>query len=125
MRAICPSTPEPDMKTLVKLPPLATALLACALAAPVFAQSGTAAAPAAKTAGSLPYEGQIRRINPDTGRVTLSHGPLTAFNMGPMTMVFAVKDPKQLAAFKEGDKVRFALEPAGENLVVTRIEAVK
>jgi Cu/Ag efflux protein CusF len=45
--------------------------------------------------------------------------------MGPMTMAFPVKNPKQLDAIKEGDKVRFTLEPSGDNLVVTRIEVAK
>jgi Cu/Ag efflux protein CusF len=50
---------------------------------------------------------------------------LTEFNMPAMTMAFPVKNPAQLATLKAGDKVKFSLEQAGENLVVTRIEAVK
>ena len=45
--------------------------------------------------------------------------------MPAMTMAFPVKDAKQLAPLKEGDKVRFSLEQSGENMVVTRIEVVK
>jgi Cu/Ag efflux protein CusF len=94
------------------------------------AQAQTAAphahgAPAAKASTSEVYEGQVKRISKDTSRVTLAHGPLKAFNMPPMTMAFTVKDAKQLAALKEGDKVRFALEQSGDNLVITRIEAAK
>jgi len=80
---------------------------------------------AVKPATSDLYEGQVRRLNKETGRVTLAHGPLTGFDMPAMTMAFAVKDARQLTALKVGDKVKFALERSGENLVVTRIEATK
>ena len=71
------------------------------------------------------YDGQIRRINKESRRVTISHGPLTGFDMPAMTMAFRVKDPAQLATLKDGDKVKFSLEKSGDDLVVTRIEAAK
>ena len=104
------------------------ALLGLGLASPVQAQTGAPHAhgtPTAQAKSSEMYEGEVRRINKDTNRVTLAHGPLTGLGMPPMTMAFPVKDPKQLATIKQGDKVRFALEQSGENLVVTRIEAAK
>lgn len=104
------------------------ALLGLAVVLPVQAQTGAPHAhgtPTAQAKTSELYEGEVRRINKDTGRVTLAHGPLKGFGMPPMTMAFPVKDAKQLATLKEGDKVRFALEQSGENLVVTRIEAAK
>jgi Cu/Ag efflux protein CusF len=45
--------------------------------------------------------------------------------MAPMTMVFKASDPKLLDAVKVGDKVKFAAEMAGQQLVVTRIEPAK
>ncbi|HQR21876.1 MAG TPA: copper-binding protein [Burkholderiaceae bacterium] len=105
----------------------AAVLFGLAMALPAYAQSAPQGhgAPAAKGASTEMYSGEVKRINKDTGRVTLAHGPLTGFGMPAMTMAFAVKDPKQLATLKQGDKVRFALEQSGENLVVTRIEPVK
>jgi Cu/Ag efflux protein CusF len=103
---------------------LAACLLGAVLALPVLAQAPAPAAPAAKAASTM-YEGQVRRVNAETKRVTLAHGPLKAFDMPAMTMAFPVKDPKQLAGLKEGDKVRFALEQAGQDLVITRIEPMK
>lgn len=94
-------------------------VLGSMLSTPVLAQSAT------KGATTEMYEGQVRRVNAEAKRVTLAHGPLKAFDMPAMTMAFPVKDPAQLANVKEGDKVRFALEKSGENLVVTRIEPVK
>lgn len=107
---------------------ISAALLGLALALPAQAQTTAPhshGAPAAKASASEVYEGQVKRVSKDTGRVTLAHGPLKAFNMPPMTMAFPVRDAKQLTALKEGDKVRFALEQSGDNLVITRIEPVK
>lgn len=87
------------------------------------AQTADRAAVAGKSAE--PYTAEVRRINRESGRVTLAHGPLSAFNMPAMTMAFPVKDSQQLAALKEGDKVKFALEQSGDNLVVTRIVPVR
>jgi Cu/Ag efflux protein CusF len=106
---------------------IAVALLGLALVAPAQAQAPAPHAhgtPAAKASSEM-YEGQVRRVNQETRRVTLAHGPLKAFDMPPMTMAFPVKDASQLASLKEGDKVRFALEKSGEDLVITRIQAVK
>jgi Cu(I)/Ag(I) efflux system periplasmic protein CusF len=103
-------------------------LLGIALMLPVQAQMSAPhahGAPTAKATSSEVYEGQVKRVSKDTGRVTLAHGPLKAFDMPPMTMAFQVKDAKQLAPLKEGDKVKFALEQAGDNLVITRIEPLK
>lgn len=103
------------------------AAVGLAVAVPALAQSGAPHAHGATTqaASGEMYEGQVRRVNKEMNRVSIAHGPLKAYNMGAMTMAFPVKNPKQLDAVKEGDKVRFALEQSGENLVVTRIEVVK
>ena len=81
----------------------------------------TAKAPA----GQMDNSGEVRRVNADAKKITIAHGPLKAYDMPAMTMPFAVKDPALLTKIKPGDKVRFALEKAGDDLVITRIEAVK
>jgi Cu/Ag efflux protein CusF len=98
-------------------------------AATAWAQAGhdhhatpTAAKPAA---GQLDNTGEVRRVNAETKKITIAHGPLKAFDMPAMTMAFPVKDPAMLAKVKPGDKVRFGLEKTGEDLVITRIEAAK
>jgi Cu/Ag efflux protein CusF len=102
-------------------------VLAAVLAAiqPVAATAQTANTASVAGKSAEPYAGEVKRINRDSGRVTLKHGPLTGFGMPAMTMAFAVKEPQQLAGLKEGDKVRFALEQSGENLIVTRIVPVR
>ena len=66
-------------------------------------------------------EGEIRKIDKAQARVTLKHGEIKNVDMPPMTMVFRVKDVKQLDKLAAGDKVRFAVEKEGDQLVVTQI----
>jgi Cu(I)/Ag(I) efflux system periplasmic protein CusF len=112
-----------------KLLSAALLTLGALAAGPVVAQTGHdhhgAKAAPGPTASSELYAGEVRRISKDTGKVTLVHGPLKAFDMPPMTMAFAVNDTAMLERVKAGDKVRFALERRGNDLIVTRIEAVE
>ena len=63
--------------------------------------------------------GEVRRIDKEQGKVTLRHGELKTVQMPPMTMAFAVSDPKQLDALKVGDRVAFKVikKPDGAILV--------
>jgi len=96
--------------------------LAFAAAAPALAQHaghGTAK-PAAAAAGEL-ADGEVRRIDKARGTVLLKHGEIKSINMGAMTMSFKLKDPKMAEPLKEGDKVRFAVEQKGDDLIITAI----
>lgn len=99
-----------------------------ALAGPASAQAGHDhghGAPAAKSSTTAVNSGEVRRINADTKKITIAHGPLKAFDMPSMTMAFLVKDAALLTKVKQGDKVNFVLEKAGEDLVITRIEPAR
>ncbi|AXV83938.1 copper-binding protein [Ralstonia solanacearum] len=52
-----------------------------------------------------PVAAEIRKIDLDSGQVTLKHGPIDNLGMGAMTMSFVVKDKASLGHFKEGDAV--------------------
>lgn len=55
-------------------------------------------------------EGEVRRVDKSTGKVTLRHGPITgALEMPAMSMVFQTKDPTLLDRLKPGDKGRFVV----------------
>jgi Cu/Ag efflux protein CusF len=104
------------MKQIVMVTMLALA------AAPALAQHaghGTAK-PAATAAGEL-ADGEVRRIDKARGTVLLKHGEIKSVNMGAMTMSFKLKDPAMADQLKEGDKVKFAVEQKGEDLIVTAI----
>ena len=88
-------------------------LLLAALSLPVSAQ---VPAPQALS------EGEVRRIDKGTGKITLHHGEIRNLDMPPMTMVFQATDPAVLDALKVGDKVRFQAEEKSGAYFVTRIE---
>lgn len=73
----------------------------------------------AEQSGADWAEGTVKKVNPDTGKVTISHGPLPNLDMPPMTMVFRVKDPAWLERMKPGDRIRFQVEKQNGALVVT------
>ena len=52
-----------------------------------------------------PVAAEVRKVYPDTGKITLKHGDIDNLGMGAMTMTFAVKDKATLKNLKEGDKV--------------------
>ena len=70
-------------------------------------------------------EGTVKKIDTATQRVMLAHGPIANIGMGPMTMMFKVKDPAMLKALKDGDKVRFRVEEIGGDYTIVQIEAKK
>jgi Cu(I)/Ag(I) efflux system periplasmic protein CusF len=70
-------------------------------------------------------EGEIRKVDKDTKKITIKHGEIKNLEMPGMTMVFQVKDPTMLDLVKAGDKVRFKAEKAGGAIVVTAIEVAK
>ena len=88
---------------------------------------GHAAEPA-KAAVATPApmsDGEVRKIDKDTQKITLKHGELKNLDMPAMTMVFQVKDPTLLNVVKVGAKVKFNAEKIGSNFVVTSIELAK
>ena len=70
-------------------------------------------------------DGEVRKIDMDSKKITIKHGPIPGLDMPAMTMVFQVKSPGMLDYFKAGDKVRFSAEKPGGVLTVTRIEVAR
>jgi len=97
--------------------------LSLAAGLPAFAQHTTGhgtAKPSASAAGEM-ADGEVRRIDKSRGTVLLKHGEIKSVNMGAMTMSFKLKDPAMADQLKEGDKVKFAVEQKGDDLIVTSI----
>ncbi len=70
-------------------------------------------------------DGEVRKINMETKKITIRHGPLQNLGMPPMTMVFQVQDPAMLDQVKAGDKVKFVADKVNGAYTVTRIESAK
>ena len=67
-------------------------------------------------------EGEIRRLDPETGKLTIRHGEIRNLDMPPMTMVFTARDKAMLAGLKAGDRIRFAASNEGGRYLVTEIQ---
>lgn len=70
-------------------------------------------------------DGEIKKVDKPSGKLTIKHGELKNLGMGAMTMVFRVKDAAMLDKVKAGDKVRFTVENANGAMTVTAIEVAK
>jgi Cu/Ag efflux protein CusF len=83
-------------------------------------------ATAALAAGAAAINGEVRKIDESTGKITLKHGPAKSLGMEePMTMVYRVRDPALLKQVKVGDKVTFEAEEAAAGYTVTKMEKAK
>lgn len=106
-----------------------SALLAAVLVTPVVAQQKpevrTAQSPASSATSADLTDGEVRKVNKDTGKMTIRHGEIKNLAMPPMTMVFQVKEPALLDKVKAGDKVRFRVEEIGGAFVITAIEPLR
>lgn len=58
-------------------------------------------------------DGEVRKIDKETKKITIKHGEIKNLDMPGMTMVFQVKDVALLDPVKVGDKVKFVAEKAG------------
>jgi Cu(I)/Ag(I) efflux system protein CusF len=78
--------------------------------------------PAAGAAATEMTDGEVRKVDKGTKKITIKHGEIKNLEMPGMTMVFQVKDPAMLDQVKTGDKVRFKAEKANGAIVVTEIQ---
>ena len=83
------------------------------------------AGPMSRGSDSSMADGEIRKIDMESKKVTIKHGEIKNLDMPGMTMVFQVKDTAMLEKLKVGDKIRFQAEKAGSAIVVTDIQPAK
>ena len=70
-------------------------------------------------------DGEIRKIDKETGKLTIKHGAIRNLDMPGMTMVFQAKDRALLDTVAVGDKIKFKAALQGEQIVVTEIQPAK
>ena len=68
---------------------------------------------------------EVVAVYPKEKRVLLKHGPIENLGMSDMTMEFGVANPRLLASFKRGKKVRFSAVRVKDDYVITHVEAVR
>ena len=67
-------------------------------------------------------EAEVRKVDKDSKKVTLKHGPIKNLDMPGMTMVFQVRDPALLDMLVAGEKIKFSAEQLQGAFVVTAVE---
>ena len=77
--------------------------------------------PIASSAHAAPVNGEVTKVDPPAGKITLRHEPIKNLDMDSMTMVFRVADPAMLKALKPGDRVKFEADRVNGQLTVTTI----
>ncbi|MBT9506978.1 copper-binding protein [Rhodoferax sp.] len=68
-------------------------------------------------------EAEVRKVDRETGKITLKHGEIKNLDMPPMSMVFQVKTPELLDKVKAGDKVSFTADKINGVYTVLSIES--
>ena len=87
--------------------------------------------PAAATVVATPVvdadvvDAEVRKIDKESGKITLKHGAIKNLDMPGMTMVFKAKDPAELDKLQAGDKVRFKAEKTNGAIYAREISLVK
>lgn len=66
-------------------------------------------------------EGEVRKIDPSQGKVTIAHGEIKELGMPAMTMAYRAKPTSLLDGLAVGDKVQFSAEKTDGQYVVTSI----
>lgn len=100
-------------------------LLAAVSSYPVLAaqhEAKPANGEATAVAADSKVDGEVRKVDKETGKVTVRHGELKNLDMPAMTMVFRVQDKALLDQLKPGDKIRFVAEKSGTQFILTAVE---
>jgi Cu/Ag efflux protein CusF len=71
-------------------------------------------------------DGQVTKVDPSAGKLTIKHGPAKKLGMDEgMTMVYKAQDPAMLKTLKAGDKIQFDADQVNGQFTVTKIEKAK
>ncbi|MGL6071464.1 copper-binding protein [Craterilacuibacter sp.] len=77
------------------------------------------------TAADSLTAGEVRKLDPASGKITIKHGPIQHLDMPSMTMVFIASDKALLDKVKVGDQIRFMVRHEGGKMLVTDIQPAK
>jgi Cu/Ag efflux protein CusF len=92
----------------------------------LFFAAALALAPQGLAAQNILIDGQVTKVDPSAGKITIKHGPAPSLGMDEgMTMNYKAQDPKMLGAVKPGDKIKFGAEQVNGQYTVNRIEKAK
>lgn len=67
-------------------------------------------------------DGEVKKVDLETGKVTIKHGEIKHLDMPGMTMVFTAKNKNLLTDIKVGEKIKFMVVNEGGKMIVTDIQ---
>ncbi|MEK7346956.1 MAG: copper-binding protein [Pseudomonadota bacterium] len=70
-------------------------------------------------------DGEVRKIDKESGKITIKHGEIKHMDMPGMTMVFVAKDKALLDKATVGAKIRFMAANENGQMTVTDIQPAK
>jgi len=70
-------------------------------------------------------DGEVKKVDLETGKVTIKHGEIKHLDMPSMTMVFTAKDKTLLTNVKPGEKIKFMVSNEGGKMVLTDIQPAR
>ena len=79
----------------------------------------------AVSAHAQSVDGEVKKVDPDAGKVTLKHGEIKNLDMPAMQMSFRVSDANWLKTLQVGDKVKFTADKVGGQFTITTLEVKK
>lgn len=83
------------------------------------------AVPLGAAADETMVKGEVTKVDPDAGSITIKHEAIKKYDMDGMTMVFKAGDPAMLKQVKPGDKIKFHPDKVQGQFTVTKIEKAK
>ena len=102
-----------------------------AAAALVVSAAGASWTPVANAAAAQlaqarpPVEGEVTRIQKDTGKVTIRHSPIRNLDMPGMQMVFSLNDSSMIDKLKVGSKITFTADRVNDTFTVMSIDSIR
>ena len=73
--------------------------------------------------GDIPVvTGEVKRVKPGSGKITIKHDPIPNLDMPGMTMVFRTEEGTDISQYKKGDKVTFTVIEKGGKMMIVTIE---
>ena len=69
--------------------------------------------------------GEITKMAPEKGQLTLRHEAIKSIGMDAMTMPYTARQASLLKGFKPGDRVRFTVKVQGDEVLVDALEHAK
>jgi Cu(I)/Ag(I) efflux system periplasmic protein CusF len=101
----------------------ATLALSSLLPGQAFAQASADQPKMDMTSTPSLTDGEVRKIDKDTGKITIKHGAIKHMDMPGMTMVFQAQDKAMLDTVKPGDKIRFMVAYVSGKMTVTDLQS--